>query len=102
MVITWCAWMEPLLLVVMLQWQVCDTGCTLLLQHEACSCRQCGLPVQVVYESQPRPDISLYLAPLGGQAADAVMTLNAQAGKSNNLNDKCTCIQKWCVMCNPA
>lgn len=62
-----------------------------------------GLAVQVVYESQPRPDIGLYLAPLGGQAADAVMTLNAQAGKSNILNDaECTCIQKWFVMCNPA
>lgn len=36
---------------------------------------------QVVYESQPWPDVSLYLAPLGGEAADAVMTLNAQAGK---------------------
>ncbi|KAL3139149.1 hypothetical protein ABBQ32_005934 [Trebouxia sp. C0010 RCD-2024] len=36
---------------------------------------------QVVYETQPRPDLSLYLAPLGGQAVDAVMTLNAQAGQ---------------------
>lgn len=40
-----------------------------------------GTEVQVVYECQPREDMSLYLAPLGGQAADAVMTLNAQAGK---------------------
>ena len=39
------------------------------------------LHVQVVYESQPHPDINLYVAPLGGQASDAVMTLNAQAGK---------------------
>lgn len=37
--------------------------------------------MQVVYESQPRQDMNLYLAPVGGQAADAVMTLNAQAGK---------------------
>lgn len=36
---------------------------------------------KVVYESQPWPDISLYLAPLGGQAADAAMTLNAQTGQ---------------------
>ena len=39
------------------------------------------LYVQVVYEGQPRPGISLYVAPLGGQAADAVLTMNAQAGK---------------------
>ncbi|DBA84121.1 hypothetical protein WJX77_004887 [Trebouxia sp. C0004] len=36
---------------------------------------------KVVYECQPREDMSLYLAPIGGQAADAVMTLNAQAGQ---------------------
>ncbi len=40
-----------------------------------------GAEAQVVYECQPREDMSLYLAPIGGQAADAVMTLNAQAGK---------------------
>lgn len=57
------------------------------LQAEACSCLQSGLPVQVVFESQPRPDISLYVAPLGGQAVDAVMTLNAQAGKFNILSN---------------
>ena len=52
------------------------------------------LLVQVVYESQPRPDISLYIAPLGGQATDAVMTLNAQAGKFSiisNVSSSCTC-----------
>ncbi|KAL0041974.1 hypothetical protein WJX79_010744 [Trebouxia sp. C0005] len=36
---------------------------------------------KVLYECQPREDMSLYLAPLGGEAADAVMTLNAQAGQ---------------------
>lgn len=40
-----------------------------------------GTEAQVVYECQPREDMSLYLAPIKGQAADAVMTLNAQAGK---------------------
>ena len=54
------------------------------------------LLVQVVYESQPRPDISLYIAPLGGQATDAVMTLNAQAGKFHivsNVTSSCACQQ---------
>lgn len=82
----------------MLQWQVCNTDCPPFydMKHAvACS----GLPVQVVYESQPRPDISLYVAPLGGQAEDAVMTLNAQAGKSNVLNDAtCMCIWKHLVV----
>lgn len=52
------------------------------------------LLLQVVYESQPHPDISLYIAPLGGQAIDAVMTLNAQAGKFPIISDvtsTCTC-----------
>lgn len=50
--------------------------------------------VQVVYETQPRPDLSLYLAPLGGQAVDAVMTLNAQAGKHIAINGTCYCTSK--------
>ena len=54
------------------------------------------LLVQAVYESQPRPDIRLYVAPLGGQATDAVMTLNAQAGKFRIISEvtsSCTCQQ---------
>ena len=56
-------------------------GCTKLLARLRYVVALTLLLNQVVYESQPWPDVSLYLAPLGGEAADAVMTLNAQAGK---------------------
>lgn len=52
-----------------LNWHACKT--------DKAECTE----AQVLYECQPREDMSLYLAPLGGEAADAVMTLNAQAGK---------------------
>lgn len=66
-----------------------------LLIAQRMNARICSaLLVQVVYETQPRPDLSLYLAPLGGQAADAVMTLNAQAGKHIAINGTCYCTSK--------
>lgn len=60
---------KSLTLQAMLDWHACETD------------KAKGTEAQVVYECQPREDMSLYLAPIGGQAADAVMTLNAQAGK---------------------
>ena len=39
------------------------------------------LVVQVAWQCEPRQDWQLYLSPLGGQASDAIIALNAQAGK---------------------